>query len=110
MEFLEWLLPGALIGWTASLLMRRESLAQIVFNSGVGIAGAIFGSWLLAPLLGVPGVPGAAGVATVQMAILGAILSLAAVNLFVPVHVLRRSVRELADRGRSGEHRQAARG
>lgn len=109
MEFLEWLLPGALIGWTASLLMRRESMLHILFNSCVGIAGAMFGSSLLAPLLGVPAT-GAVGVATVQMAILGAILSLAAVNLFVPLHALRRSVMALSAGERSGEQQQAARG
>lgn len=107
MEFLEWLLPGVLIGWTASLLMRRESMVHILFNSGIGVAGAVVGSWLLAPLLGVPGT---GGLATVQMAILGAILSLAAVNLFVPLHALRRGVLQFSAPERAGEQQPAARG
>ena len=108
MEILVWLLPGALIGWTASFLMRRETAFDVVFNTVLGIAGAAVGTWLLGPLLDVPAA--SAGLqAGVQMALLGAILSLAAVNLFAPVQALRRNVGNLRT-ARAGSHQHAARG
>lgn len=115
MELLVWLLPGALIGWTASVLMRRGSGAERCFNIAVGIAGAAIGSWLLGPLLSVPGTigteAGAGGAANVQMAVLGAILLVAAVNVWVPARLLRlrRAPRGVRVAGTSGSH-QAARG
>lgn len=84
MEILVWLLPGALIGWTASVLLRRESATGALANLLGGILGAAGGVWLLGPALGVPMSTAVVGSANLQMAVLGAILLLAAVNLALP--------------------------
>lgn len=83
MEILVWLLPGVLIGWTAAVLLRRESSAMLA-NLVLGALGAACGSWLLGPALGVPLQSGSVGAANLQMAVLGAILVLAAANLLAP--------------------------
>lgn len=94
MEILVWLLPGALIGWTASVLLRRESAMETLANLGGGLLGAAGGCWLLGPWLGVAMSTDAVGSANLQMAVLGAILLLAAVNLVLPRR--RRATRRAA--------------
>jgi len=109
MEFLVWLLPGALIGWTASFLMRRESTFDILLNTALGIGGAAVGTWLLGPLLGVPAAAAAGMQASVQMSLLGAVLLLAMVHLLVPVQALRRNPGGMRG-ARAARHHHAARG
>lgn len=89
MEILVWLLPGALLGWTAAVLLRRESGAGTLANVVLGMMGAAAGCWLLGPWLGIPVTIGAVVAANLQMAVLGAILLLALGNLLVPASLFR---------------------
>lgn len=84
MEVMLWLSTGLLIGWTASMLMRREAPRDIAFNLAVGSVGAAMGVLLLPPLLGMSAPAAAASGPVLQLAMLGAILSLAAFNLALP--------------------------
>ena len=80
-NFIVWLVVGAIIGWVASQLMgRREGL---VLNIVVGIVGAFLAGLVLTPLLGIPTInqnnfslPG------LIVSLLGAIILLAIVNIF----------------------------
>lgn len=89
MEILVWLLPGVLIGWTAAMLLRRESGAGMLANVVLGTLGAAAGCWLLGPWLGIPMTVGAVVAANLQMAVLGSILLLAAANLLLPASLFR---------------------
>jgi uncharacterized membrane protein YeaQ/YmgE (transglycosylase-associated protein family) len=51
MNFLIWIVVGGIIGWLASLLMKTDAQQGMFLNVVVGIAGALLGGWLLAPLL-----------------------------------------------------------
>ena len=53
MNIIIWLLFGALIGWTASVLMRTNAQQGILLNVVVGIVGAVLGGWFLSPVMGV---------------------------------------------------------
>jgi uncharacterized membrane protein YeaQ/YmgE (transglycosylase-associated protein family) len=52
MSFLLWLIVGGLLGWIASMIMKRNDQMGIVLNIVVGIVGAFLGGLLLAPLFG----------------------------------------------------------
>ena len=53
-NFIVWLLVGALIGWLASMVMRTDAQQGALLNVVVGIIGAMLGGFLL-PLLGFGG-------------------------------------------------------
>ncbi len=80
-NFIVWLIVGAIIGWVASQLMgRREGL---LLNIVVGIVGAFLAGIVLTPLLGIKTInqnnfslPG------LIVSLLGAILLLAIVTVF----------------------------
>lgn len=52
MGIIIWLVVGGIIGWLASIIMRRDGQQGIILNVVVGIVGSFLGGFLLAPLLG----------------------------------------------------------
>lgn len=77
------LIVGGIIGWLASLVMRTDAQQGIFLNIIVGIVGSLLGSFLLGPLLGGGNImSGAFDIRTLLVALLGAIILLAVVNLF----------------------------
>ncbi|NTW97031.1 MAG: GlsB/YeaQ/YmgE family stress response membrane protein [Oscillochloris sp.] len=54
MNFILWLLFGALVGWLASIVMRTNGQQGTLLNIVVGIVGAFVGGFLF-NLLGVGG-------------------------------------------------------
>jgi uncharacterized membrane protein YeaQ/YmgE (transglycosylase-associated protein family) len=85
MGIIMWLIIGGVVGWLASLIMRRDAQQGILLNIVVGIVGAFIGGLILsrgdinnAPLT----------VTTFLVSLLGAVVLLAVVNL-----VRRGSVR-----------------
>lgn len=53
MNFIIWIIVGAIIGWLASVLMRTNSRQGLLMDIVVGIIGAFVGGLLLSPLFGV---------------------------------------------------------
>ncbi len=84
------LVIGGIIGWLASIVMRRDAQQGILMNIVVGIVGSILGSFLLGRFFGAEGniLSSPLSVGTLFAALIGAIILLAVVNLFT-----RRSVR-----------------
>lgn len=76
------IIVGGVAGWLASMVMARDASMGIVLNIVVGIIGAVIGNWLLAPLLGFGGSIQEFDLGSFVIAILGAIILLAIVNLF----------------------------
>ena len=83
---MEWLLIiviGGILGWLASIVMRRDAQQGILLNIVVGIVGAILGRFLLGGLIGGGSITeGAFDVRTLLVSFLGAVILLAIVNLF----------------------------
>jgi len=80
MNFIIWLIVGAIIGWLASLVMKRPE--GLILNIVVGIVGAMLGGWLISPLIGAGTInqsdfslPG------LLVSFIGAVILLAIVNL-----------------------------
>ncbi len=52
-NFLIWIIVGALIGWVASLIMKTNSRQGLIADIIVGIVGAFVGGFFLSPMFGV---------------------------------------------------------
>ena len=83
MGIIIWLIVGGVVGWLASLIMRRDAQQGILLNIIVGIVGALIGGWLFGGSIN-----DAISLRTFLFSLIGAVILLAIVNLFT-----RRSVR-----------------
>jgi uncharacterized membrane protein YeaQ/YmgE (transglycosylase-associated protein family) len=82
MGILIWLIVGGVVGWLASIIMRRDAQQGILLNIVVGIVGAVLGGWLISPLVGVGTINDGFSAGSFLVSLLGAIILLAIVNLF----------------------------
>jgi len=82
MGLILWLIIGGVVGWLASIVMKRDGSQGIILNIVVGIVGALLGGWLLGPVLGAPSInSGELSAASLLVSFLGAVILLAIVNL-----------------------------
>lgn len=75
------LIVGGVAGWLASMVMNRDASMGIFWNIVVGIIGALIGNALAGPLLGVRGSIQEFSLTGFLIAVVGAIVLLAIVNL-----------------------------
>ena len=81
MNFIIWLVVGGLIGWVASLVMKRPE--GMLMNVVVGIVGSMLGGWLISPLLGAGTInQNDFSIMGLLVSFLGAVILLAIVNFF----------------------------
>jgi len=53
MNYVIWIIAGAVIGWVASVLMHTNSQQGLLLDIIVGIVGAFVAGLVLTPLLGI---------------------------------------------------------
>ena len=83
MNLIIWLIVGGILGWLASIVMRRDAQQGVLLNVVVGIVGAFLGGFLLSPLLGAGTINmNDFSVMGLVVSFLGAVILLAIVNLF----------------------------
>ncbi len=80
MNWLVWILFGALAGWIASMVMGKNSQMGALANIVVGIVGAVIGGFLMSNVFGSPGVTGF-NITSLIVAIIGAVVLLFLVGL-----------------------------
>jgi len=83
MGIIIWLIVGGIVGWLASIIMRRDAQQGIILNIVVGIVGALIAGWLFGG-----GINEAITLRTFLFSLIGAVILLAIVNLFT-----RKSIR-----------------
>lgn len=84
MGIIIWLIVGGIVGWLASLIMRRDAQQGVLLNIIVGIIGAFIGGWL-GGMLGIGGGDindGDFSMSGLLLSLVGAVVLLAIVNLF----------------------------
>ena len=87
MGFVTWMIAGALLGGAASGLIGTRDLRLIAWNVATGIAGVMFGGWLLGMLIGASALePGTFALGSLLVSLLGAALLLAVLHEFRGVH------------------------
>jgi uncharacterized membrane protein YeaQ/YmgE (transglycosylase-associated protein family) len=77
MGIIIWLIVGGIVGWLASLVMRTDAQQGILVNIVVGIVGAFIGGLIFSRGMVNPAV----SVESFLVALVGAIILLAIVNL-----------------------------
>lgn len=82
MSIVIWLAVGGIIGWIASIIMKRDAQQGILLNIVVGIVGAMIGGWLVGPLLGAGSINDGFSVMSFVVSLIGAVILLLIVNLF----------------------------
>jgi uncharacterized membrane protein YeaQ/YmgE (transglycosylase-associated protein family) len=75
------IIVGGVAGWLASMVMNRDASMGIFWNIVVGIIGALIGNVLAGALFGVEGTIQTFNLTGFIIAIIGAIVLLAIVNL-----------------------------
>jgi len=80
MNWILWIIFGAIAGWLASLLVGKASSQGPLMNIVVGIIGALLGGWLFNQF-GASGVTGF-NLPSLLVAVVGAVVLLLLVSLF----------------------------
>lgn len=52
-NFIVWIIAGALVGWVASIIMKTNKRQGLIADIVVGIVGAFVGGYFLSPLFNV---------------------------------------------------------
>lgn len=79
MEFLIWIVFGAIVGWVASMIMKTDGQQGLILDIVVGIVGAVLGGWIM-NFFGQGGVGGFT-IYSFLVALLGAVVLLAIVRM-----------------------------
>ena len=82
MDVIIWLVIGGIVGWLASIIMKRDGSQGILMNVIVGIVGALLGGFLISPLVGVGTINDGVSLGSILVSLVGAVILLAIVNLF----------------------------
>lgn len=77
MNFIIYLIAGAVVGYVASLIMRTNSQQGLLLDIVVGIVGAFLAGFLISPLLGIGTINDAVTFPTLLVSLLGAMVLLA---------------------------------
>ena len=82
MNLIIWLIVGGIVGWLASIVMKRDGQQGILLNIVVGIIGALLAGAVISPLVGVGTINSGFSVGSFLVSLVGAVILLALVNLF----------------------------
>ena len=82
-NFLIWIIVGALIGWVASIIMKTNNRQGLIADIIVGIVGAFVGGYFLSPLFNVGTInEGDFSIPALLVSLGGAVILLAISKLF----------------------------
>ena len=88
-NFLIWIIAGALIGWVASIIMRTNSRQGLIADIFVGIVGAFVAGYFLSPLFNVSTInEGNFSLPALLVSLGGAVILLAIFKFFRKIGVI----------------------
>ena len=81
-NFIVWLIAGAIIGWLASRIMGTNGQQGLILDIVVGVVGAFIAGWFLTPLFGISTINQSNfSLPALLVSLVGAIILLAIVRL-----------------------------
>jgi uncharacterized membrane protein YeaQ/YmgE (transglycosylase-associated protein family) len=81
-NFIVWLIAGAIIGWLASRLMGTDGQQGTLLDIVVGVVGAFVAGWFITPLVGIGTINQSNfSLPALVVSLVGAIILLAVVRL-----------------------------
>ncbi len=82
-NFLIWIIAGALVGWAASVIMKTNRQQGLIADIIVGIVGAFVGGYFLSPLFNISTInEGNFSIPALLVSLGGAVILLAISKLF----------------------------
>lgn len=82
-NFLVWIIAGALVGWAASVIMKTNRQQGLIADIIVGIVGAFVGGYFLSPLFNISTInEGNFSIPALLVSLGGAVILLAISKLF----------------------------
>ena len=82
-NFIVWLIVGAIIGWVASLIMHTDGQQGTIVDIVVGVVGAFIAGLVLTPLFGISTINQSNfSFPALLVSLLGAVMLLAVVKFF----------------------------
>ena len=76
MNFIIYLIAGAVVGYVASVIMKTNSRQGPVLDIVVGIVGALLAGYIISPLLGIGTINNAITIPTLLVSLVGAVILL----------------------------------
>ena len=82
-NFIVWLIAGAIIGWLASRIMGTNGQQGLLLDIVVGVVGAFVAGWFLTPIFGISTINQSNfSLPALLVSLVGAIILLAVVGFF----------------------------
>jgi len=83
LEWLSWLIVGAIAGWLAGLLVKGDEGLGVIGHIVLGLVGALLAGFVIAPLFGTGTInQNDFSISGLIVSFVGAVVLLAIVNLF----------------------------
>ena len=81
-NFIVWLIAGALVGWVASIIMKTNGQQGLIIDIVVGVVGAFLAGYFLSPVFGVSTInQGNFSLPALLVSLLGAVILLFVIRL-----------------------------
>ena len=81
MEWLAWLVVGAIAGWLAGLLVKGDEGLGVIGHVVLGLVGALLGGWVVSQLTGNDPMDGVFDISTIVTAVVGAVVLVLLVSM-----------------------------
>jgi uncharacterized membrane protein YeaQ/YmgE (transglycosylase-associated protein family) len=73
-EWLAWLIVGAIAGWLAGMLVKGDEGLGVVGHVVLGLVGALLGGWIVSQVTGNDPMDGVFDISTLVTAVIGAVV------------------------------------
>jgi len=81
LEWLAWLVVGAIAGWLAGLLVKGDEGLGVIGHVVLGLVGALLGGWVVSQLTGNDPMDGVFDISTIVTAVIGAVVLVLLVSM-----------------------------
>lgn len=83
MEWLAWLVVGAIAGWLAGLLVKGDESLGVIGHVVLGLVGGILGGWVVTAVTGQDPMDGVFDISTIVTAVIGAVVLVLLVSMIM---------------------------
>lgn len=82
MEWLSWIIVGAIAGWLAGLLVKGDEGLGVIGHIILGLVGALLGGYVVSLVTGNDPMDGVFDISTIVTAVVGAVVLVLIANMF----------------------------
>jgi len=83
LEWLAWVVVGAIAGWLAGLLVKGDEGLGVIGHVLLGLVGALLGGWVVSQVTGNDPMDGVFDISTLVTAVIGAVVLVVLVSMIM---------------------------